>query len=192
VASLKFLVLLLGILIVSALQVQADDVSECILNRDEYAVYRVALLAMLEDRSEISEWLIADSSRAVTIDTNLAKRLLEGTTSDFSVAHAHNARNSSSCKLDSGMLAAVGLMSFSYSEYSKSAGKWFWDSFRKQFPKIRGFVMLSRVGFSADRSLAILRCELHCGYVCGEGQVMIFERTDTGWRLLKRQTGWRS
>ena len=51
-----------------------------------------------------------------------------------------------------------------------------WQSFRKEHPNAEGFVELSAVGFSPDRSTAVVYEGYHCGGLCGGGGVRVFQK----------------
>lgn len=65
-----------------------------------------------------------------------------------------------------------------------------WRRFYTRFPGSSGTISLSRVGFSADGTVAVLTVDHVCGFLCGEGHVVRLERRDGRWRVVDSQTTW--
>ena len=65
-----------------------------------------------------------------------------------------------------------------------------WAKFREHFGGAWGIVRLSRVGFNADRSRAILSVSGSCGPLCGSGDYVVLEKKSGKWRVLGRVMAW--
>jgi hypothetical protein len=63
-------------------------------------------------------------------------------------------------------------------------GGW-WTDFYKKYPGSQGFLVLSRIGFSADGNQALFYATNSCGGKCGTGTYVVMRRSETGWRLVK-------
>ncbi len=159
-------------------------------DRDDYNVYRQALIVLSPNDLGPSSWLVADSTVSLGIYSGFGERFRKNSDLDSTMAREYDRKNQVRCALDSLTLATYGLLFFRFDEYSKSVGSLFWTRFREDFPNFRGFVRLSRVGFNADRTLALLFCESSCGSLCAEGQLMIFRLVEGNWQLLIRRVLW--
>ena len=66
-----------------------------------------------------------------------------------------------------------------------------WDAIFAAFPGARSLVRVSRVGFSADSSRALLYLGRTCGDLCGTGWKLQFAReSGTPWRIVATQPVW--
>lgn len=70
----------------------------------------------------------------------------------------------------------------------KSGGGW--DEFYRRYPKSRGWIELSAVGFNADRTIAIVYAGWHCGWPCGGGSFHVLQKVGGKWRPLEWQGTW--
>jgi len=57
-----------------------------------------------------------------------------------------------------------------------------WDAFHAAYPKARGFIQLSAVGFDKARERAIVYIAHSCGGLCGQGGYAFLQKTPDGWR----------
>jgi len=62
-----------------------------------------------------------------------------------------------------------------------------WDGYPDGYPA-HGMVTFSRVGFTQDRTQAIVQVFFHCGGRCGGGQVVILDRPDGAWVVRRAIT----
>lgn len=56
-----------------------------------------------------------------------------------------------------------------------------WSGFRDAFPDSRGYLILSAVGFSADKTLALVYIEHRCGGLCAEARYVILQKQNGRW-----------
>jgi hypothetical protein len=56
-----------------------------------------------------------------------------------------------------------------------------WEGFHAAFPEANGYIILSAVGFSIDKTKAIAYMGHHCGILCGSGQLYFLEKKDKKW-----------
>jgi len=157
---------------------------------DDYIVYRQALIVLSPDSQGQSKWLVADSTVTLGIYSGFGERFRQNVDLDSTMVRDYDRKNQARCALDSLTLAANGLVYFRYREYLAAVGNLFWTRFREDFPNFRGFARISRVGFNADRTLALLYCEKSCGGLCAEGQFMVFRLVEGNWQLLIRRSLW--
>ena len=60
-----------------------------------------------------------------------------------------------------------------------------WGGFRDAFPESRGYVILSAVGFNADKTLALVYVEHRCGSLCAADRYYILEKHEGRWTQYK-------
>jgi hypothetical protein len=56
-----------------------------------------------------------------------------------------------------------------------------WQGFRDHFPDSAGYLILSGVGFSADRTVALVYIEHRCGGLCGAARYYILQKRSDRW-----------
>lgn len=56
-----------------------------------------------------------------------------------------------------------------------------WEVFRHHFPDSAGYVILSGVGFNADRTIALVYEEHRCGGLCGAARYYILQKRNGRW-----------
>jgi hypothetical protein len=56
-----------------------------------------------------------------------------------------------------------------------------WEGFRRTFPNSAGYLILSGVGFSADKTIALVYVEHRCGGLCGAARYYILQKRDGRW-----------
>jgi hypothetical protein len=56
-----------------------------------------------------------------------------------------------------------------------------WKTFYQKYPNSNGFLTLSRVGFNADRTQALVYKGWHCGGLCGSGSYFLLRKKKGGW-----------
>jgi hypothetical protein len=60
-----------------------------------------------------------------------------------------------------------------------------WLEFYNRFPNSNGFIMLSRVGFSADHKQALLYTGSRCGPGCWDLHILLLAHGNSGWTVAK-------
>lgn len=65
-----------------------------------------------------------------------------------------------------------------------------WDNYHKEFPAAGCIHGISRVGFSWDRKKAILHSSWQCGPLWGEGNLLLLEKKDGKWIVIKKIMTW--
>jgi hypothetical protein len=66
----------------------------------------------------------------------------------------------------------------------------FWTRFRRENGEDADFYTVSRVGFSDDRSQAMLAVGRHCGTLCGHGDLVFAKWNGTRWTIERRRQIW--
>jgi hypothetical protein len=64
----------------------------------------------------------------------------------------------------------------------------FWNWFWTAHPGFQAVVHVSRVGFSSDRTEALVYVSVGCGAFCGHGELVRLSRRDGKWVIAERRT----
>lgn len=63
----------------------------------------------------------------------------------------------------------------------------FWRHWNRAFPESGGYVILSPAGLSADGSMALVHVQHACGPLCGDAEVRLLRRDESGqWSTTRR------
>ena len=65
-----------------------------------------------------------------------------------------------------------------------------WEAFFRRFAPARAYNTISRPGFDAARRNAVVATGTICGGRCGQGRLIVLEKTSTGWRIVNRVDTW--
>jgi hypothetical protein len=65
-----------------------------------------------------------------------------------------------------------------------------WEAFFTRFSPARSYHTLSRAGFDAARRHAVIATGTVCGGRCGQGRLIVLEKTDGRWRIARRVDTW--
>jgi hypothetical protein len=69
-------------------------------------------------------------------------------------------------------------------------GETFWQDFYVRYPGASGFLTLSRPGFDAGRTQAVVVVQRRCGTRCGTGWAFLLARHGNGWRIFAERVLW--
>lgn len=77
-------------------------------------------------------------------------------------------------------------------EPGRSGGpRQFWRAFHERYPNSSGLITLTRPGFNAARTEAILNVDRGCGGLCGDGTIILLARDAAGrWRVVHTRGTW--
>jgi hypothetical protein len=67
-----------------------------------------------------------------------------------------------------------------------------WKNFYKQYPNSSGYLSFSRVGFNADKTVAIFFSRMSCGTLCASGDYYVLEKVDGAWKVKDVFNCWMS
>ena len=67
-----------------------------------------------------------------------------------------------------------------------------WPKFQEVYPKASGFIGLTRVGFDADGSMALVEMGYRCGELCGSGGLYVLVDEGDGWEVKDTLMIWES
>jgi hypothetical protein len=62
----------------------------------------------------------------------------------------------------------------------------FWDTFHARYPASLGLLGLSRIGFNATATQALIEVFMGCGGRCGEGGLFVMEKRNGQWVIAKQ------
>jgi hypothetical protein len=65
-----------------------------------------------------------------------------------------------------------------------------WDLFHAKYPNASSINTLSRVGFSKDKTLALVYYTYSCGGLCGQGQYVLLRKREGQWKIEKESMTW--
>ncbi len=65
-----------------------------------------------------------------------------------------------------------------------------WDAYYKKYPKSGGILSLSDVGFDRDQTQAVIDVSYNCGWLCGEGGLLVLKKKEGRWYIFKQIGGW--
>ncbi|MBC7847031.1 MAG: hypothetical protein H7Y10_11110 [Flavobacterium sp.] len=65
-----------------------------------------------------------------------------------------------------------------------------WSDFNKKYPNSNGIIKMSRVGFSSDKSQAIVAVEHYYGSLGADGLLIYLIKEQNNWRIIKTINPW--
>jgi hypothetical protein len=65
-----------------------------------------------------------------------------------------------------------------------------WKIFRQKYRTAGAIVTLSRVGFNADKSQALIFVGYQCDWLCGEGNYILLIKKEGEWKIEKKSMTW--
>jgi hypothetical protein len=65
-----------------------------------------------------------------------------------------------------------------------------WDNFYERYPNTSGFVEVTLPVLTKDRQRALFYIEHHCDGLCGSGTLLLLERSNSEWRVIKKEMLW--
>jgi hypothetical protein len=104
------------------------------------------------------------------------------------VRHDFAARNKTSCPIKP--ILGIERLQFISKHDEEKIFKTGWGEFHKRYGKDAEIVSLSRVGFNADRTLALLHVSTAIGPNAGGGMLYLFERKGGQWSIKTRVATW--
>jgi hypothetical protein len=63
-------------------------------------------------------------------------------------------------------------------------------SFLERYPGHRGFIRLSPVAFNSAKTEALVLATVQCVSLCGHGDALVLQKTDSAWRVIDRKLFW--
>ncbi len=155
---------------------------------EDYAVYS----AILADHKYETKVMVVNDYTAhglIADATNLNQEipnLNEETISGFQTA------NKEDKKLENNFTTNGRIIFLSEKEESKIFRKNQdgWARFYKKYPKARGIVTFSRVGFNQERTQALVSVSYSCGGLCGQGNFIFLQMKEGKWAVERSVMLW--
>jgi hypothetical protein len=155
------------------------------LDADEVAVFAAVVRQHLQREAkgqvvgqESDTFKLSDRALAAAKDT--APCLHADALQDFA------ARAKESTPLPKSALIEAGFLVPTIEERGKffRRGGGYWEAFNAAFPRSKGILRFSHVGFSKDRAQAIVYVGWTAGLVLGSGEIFVLQRSGADWRVL--------
>jgi len=67
-----------------------------------------------------------------------------------------------------------------------------WPGFQDAYPEASGVVSFSRVGFGADKDVALVEMGYLCGDLCGAGGLYLLAKEEGCWKVQEALMEWMS
>jgi len=184
----------------------ADDAELYALALDSLLTHRVPdrrLRIMLRDSTtplasfQPNAWFWANFLKATDGDSALVRQFIAVNREARSLRNLEDAlRGRLASPLD--LLSAGEIRRVS--EVADSLDRWepqspritegFWRAFHRLHPASFGSTSVSAIGRNAEGTRAVLEVQHGCGMLCGEGNIVVFERTDGRWRIARILMTW--
>lgn len=162
-------------------------------DRDEMAVLALVVDSVLADPAA-PFLVLADSTSASHLD---AEQLAHFVPALDAAARAEliadfGARNASPgptpVAIPATSVIRISNISHIFAGEGDFGGKW--EAFFTRFAPVRSYSTLSHAGFDAARRHAVVATGTVCGGRCGQGRLIVLEKTDAGWRIVRRVDTW--
>lgn len=160
---------------------------------DELAVMALVVDSVLANAAEPFV-VIADSTSNSHLD---AERLASLFPAADPAARAEMvrdfvAKNSAGGPVPSAIPAGAVIRTFRLQEIFGGSGDFSarWAEFHRRYAPAQGYNTLSRPGFDAPRTHAVVATGTVCGGRCGQGHIVLLERVQGVWRIAARQPTW--
>ena len=160
---------------------------------EEAAVYAAAIQAYLggaPDPLVLADQTALDISRDVTETLDYVTQKLTGT--DPATLANFQARNDRAQPLSPDLALPFRYVLLTDTEqqsfFQPDAGGW--DAFYQRYPKAQGIMRLSRVGFNADMTQALVYVGNQSHYLAGAGYYFLLAKKGGTWRVVDKVMTW--
>ncbi len=65
-----------------------------------------------------------------------------------------------------------------------------WVKFHKKYPKAKGIISFSRIGFNQEHTQALVSVSFGCGFLCGEGNFILLQKANGKWTIQNKIGLW--
>jgi hypothetical protein len=175
---------------------------ECVLTREDYAVYSAVLLdrgkpedpeERWDDKPDLIISDITDSGEDGKSGMWGFRSASKQRPSDDTVAH-FNLRRQGSCHLKPQLDTAISYHFLPGEEqrkiFKKKGVAGGWKDFYKRYPKSSGYWNFSTVGYDANGTEALVYVGHHCGGLCGTGHLVLLAKKNDRWIVKNRVMLW--
>jgi DNA-binding transcriptional regulator/RsmH inhibitor MraZ len=155
---------------------------------DEYAVYRAAIEHLYGD-AEYERYVILDrTARWIDADYGYFGANLPTLTRE--TYDDYEGRNQVTWPLVDAFGLTTPVVLVGRAELAEIFADGGWDEFYRRYPGAQGEMMLSRVGFDAGRTQALVYVGNQSHYLAGVGLAALLERTPAGWKVVGTAMLW--
>lgn len=159
------------------------------ITEEDYAVYSVILVSeqynseLIVVSDSTSHGLIADPTNI----SNKNYQLSEDIINDY------RSKNENDLKLKDNFSVQNKVLFLSEKEESQFFRKVQengWVKFHKKYPKAKGIVSFSRIGFNQENTQALVSVSFGCGFLCGEGNFILLQKENGKWTIQNKIGLW--
>ena len=163
---------------------------------DDYAISAIALADLFEKQKPDTILLLDHTSigfppgmAAMTQFGAKAQALLKDIPKD--AKDEFDSRNKTRARIDTGKIrASFDVILLSDDEAMRLVEGSGWEPFHKKYPTAPGITLVSRPGFNAERSRALVYIGTSCDMLCGDGVLILLGKDGGQWRVLRKETIW--
>lgn len=191
-----FLLSLLLLLTVSSGALgQGNQTSD--LTHEEYEIYSV-VISRLQEWHQINLLVIANPTCCTGSDRSMDNIQFRPSERPLSLSREtfedYLARNKEAKSLTRSFNLKTNYVQVDYSEIKRlinltNPAKAFEDFYLK-YPESRGFITLSRIGFSRNHDQALVSAGWLCGALCGMGEYVLLTKKSGAWSVEKTAENW--
>jgi hypothetical protein len=159
---------------------------------EEYAVYSALIRQNPIGYDLGSSFVVRENTRA---DLDMFERTLENVHKlPSSLVDSYRSRNAASYPLSPSLDIEQDYVLMPQEVFDQILGQKGarWTDFEAKYPGASGFILFSRVGFSADGDQALVDMGYRCGDLCGAGGLYFLVKEDGAWKVQETLMVWQS
>ena len=153
------------------------------LDGERVAFHTQAKLLVIQNQTGTDRTSNFDSEKNEQYAREMFPTMMEG------VMKNYRAQNSSPIRLQDSFDLKVKHVLVEKQVVEKAFGNG-WEEFYKRYPDSGGLIILSRVGFNAGMTQALVYIQQGCGALCGSGSYVLLEKRTDGWRVITKTVAW--
>ena len=157
---------------------------------DEYAVWSAALDSMVVYEKDDYVVLQKGTESYALGDSAMSAYLKQQLKVTDAVIQNYVTRNSQAATIERKLTLPVDYMLLSASEIESILSQGGYDELYIRYPDCNGVTTLSRVGFSADRSSALVYLSHTTGYLAGAGWALLLRKVSGTWQIIAETIVW--
>jgi hypothetical protein len=163
------------------------------IEAEEYAVYSAVINELYtRHRKQLviaKDYMAQDSSH----DRNYQAALQNHQDLSADVRANYETKNKSPYSLENRLNLIIPYVLLPTKECQKLKRKKETEKFKAKCLNRGEVMVLSRVGFDAEKNQALVRVEIRCGgLLCGEGVIVVLEKVKADWKISRYLLAWES